>query len=239
MKKYSKTYRADKTLYPNLFSTIQAIPESFMFYKDYPSSRHPGAILHRATEEIVTTFLQCFTFYNELVRESDMDSLLKNKKYEEFLRSQENLISQFDSFQDECYLILKMLCPVPKVDKSDGDKFAYSWLKKNNFACVSDLSGRIGYIQKFVDCFSNRIKHSSHRLDFIVAEVDAVLMPGFYVDNLKGRDVEEVYMIIPKKFHKDTVAFFIQYDVTYLLAIFLSNMWCFRKSYIRAFKGIA
>ncbi len=221
LKRYSKIYNANKTLYPNLFSFIKTIPEQWIFNSQHtPQLRHPGAILNRATSELVKSFDRLLIAYTNLLNLGDGDKILNSKESDEILREQEVLFGHFDSFQDECYLILKSLCPLPQNDKSTGRLSAQEWLKQNDYECSANFLCHTTKIQKFIDCFSNRLKHGNQRLDFAIAYADNIIIPGFFIEELKSDEIQSIYKFIPRRDTNVTMAFSFNFTAKVLLLCF-------------------
>lgn len=205
MNRYSKTYHINKTLYPNVFSVIKALPDKWIFCdKHKPELRHPGAILNRATDEIVEYFLRVLKGLDILSAMTDIKE--KGNGAKELLQDMANLFGHFDSFQDECYLILKSLSPVPFPDKAPGEKAASEWLRRNDYNCSSDFLGRTHNIQQLIDCFSNRLKHANQKLDFVTVKAGDIIIDGFFIEELKGKEITKVYQPLPQEQSNATIA---------------------------------
>ena len=219
LKKYSKTFNFDKTLLPSVFSFIKALPEEYLYYNKYEKIKHPGAILTRAIDEITTSFLKVLNLHDTLaVIDFKNDKKSTNEKgIREMLDAQQELIMHFDSLIDECYLVLKGLCPPPTIDTAIGEKFVSEWIRKNDYTCAGNFLGRIKNIQKFIDMFSNGLKHGNQRLDLVVVNVSGYQMLGFYIDVLKGVDVRNTYQWLSPKMDKFTIAFSFNYILKALL----------------------
>ncbi|HOX41183.1 MAG TPA: hypothetical protein PK263_03240 [bacterium] len=205
MNKYSRTYNIDKTLYPNIFSVLKALPDEYFLGNSHaPSLRHPGGILNRATDEIIESFLSVLQKLDDLRTITEPKEKQENVKV--LLRDMGGLFGHFDSFQDESYIILKSLSPVPPQDNAVGEKTVYEWLRKNGYTCASDFFGRTGNIQQLIDCFTNRLKHANQKLDYVTASVQGIHIPGFFIDELKGEEVDKIYQPVPPAQFKSTVA---------------------------------
>jgi len=205
MNKYSKTYNADKTLYPNLFSVLKALPDNYYLGEQHtPHIRHPGGILNRAADEVVDSFIKVFGHLDAL--SASKDDTEKQKLSKDLLDDMSNLFGHFDSLQDECYLILRSLCPPPTQDNAIGEKTVREWLRRNDYDCGIDFLGRTGNIQQLIDCFTNKLKHANQNLDFVTASVQEFEIPGFFMDNLKGEEISKIYMHLPQEHHKTCIA---------------------------------
>jgi hypothetical protein len=205
MNKYAKNFNLEKTLYPNLFAVISGLPDEMLFFNNHqPQLRHPGAILNRATEEIEESFLKILTVLTNVHVEADSKKLLELRR--SVLAEMATLLGHFDSFQDECYLILKTLSPLPVEDKAFGQKYVSIWLKANGYKCADDFLGRTGTIQKLIDCLTNRLKHANQKLEYIEANVHGIKIPGFFIEELKGEELSVIYCSVPKKSWGATVA---------------------------------
>ena len=116
-------------------------------------------------------------------------------------------MGHFDSFQDECYLVLKTLCPPPSLDNAAGSKFVSEWLTRNGFSCAGDFLGRTGNIQKFIDMFTNGLKHANQRLNLVTGAIDGHRIIGFFIEELRANQVREYYRIAPEDLWNKPVAF--------------------------------
>ena len=96
------------------------------------------------------------------------------------------LFGHFDSFQDECYLILKSISPVPNPDLAVNEKTVNAWLKRNGYACSADFLNRTHNIQQLIDCFTNRLKHANQKLEFVSAKVGGIDVHGSLIEELKA-----------------------------------------------------
>lgn len=172
-----------------------------------PPLRHPGAILQRATDELFKTFEEVLHLYDEVMSVKDLKVISRNNKNSDLLKQQEHLFCEMDSFQDECYLMLKSLCPVPATDNAPGKKFVYEWLQKNSYQCGADFLNKGGNTQKFIDEFSNRFKHANQKIDFMCGEIDGIFVLGFFIEEAKGFEVKKAYPIIPDTAKNATIGF--------------------------------
>jgi hypothetical protein len=207
MNKYSKSFNLSKTFYPNLFSFINAIPDKWIYSAQYqPVLKHPGSVLSKSTEEIVISFNIAISKFDKLLvcnSSQEQDAISK-----ELIKEMEILIGHFDSFYDECYLILKSLCPTPRPDKAPGEKYVGEWLKRNDYNCSANFFNCSNSIRLFIDLFSNRLKHANQYLNFVKAEnKDKVVIPGFFIEELKGNDVMGIYQIVPSDREGCSMAF--------------------------------
>ena len=209
LKKYNKTYNIDKTLLPNIFSLLKAVPEDYLYFKHYSGVRHPGGILVRATEEIVNSMNKILVTLPQVVEDLKADD--RKAKSQELLAELQSLIGHFDSFQDECYLALKGLCAPPETDACAGEIYVHKWLKGNGYACGENFLVRTKNIQKYVDMFSNGLKHGNRRFDFVSVQAGQYFVPGVFIDELKGDQVKERYPWLSDKMLKSTVAFSFNY----------------------------
>lgn len=219
MKRYNRTFNNEKTILPRLFSLFRAIPKKYLYFEKYDKLRHPGGILERATGEIVKSMNKVLIFLDQIIKSEKPDKpdkiILQN-----LLDAQKELIGNFDSFQDSCYLILKGLCPPPKNDNAANDKFVSVWLSKNGFNCSSNFRGRTGNIQKYVDIFSNGLKHGNQKFDYVVAKCNGYYIPGIFIEELKGKDIKNVYRWIPKRMAEASIAFSFNYILKTLVLCF-------------------
>jgi len=198
MNKYQKTFNRNKTLYPNVFSVIKALPDKWVYGdKHTPKLRHPGAILNRATEEIIGSFIKVYKALSDLkiaVSVTDKQSAVST-----LMQETATLFGHFDSFQDECYLILKSLSPVPSPDLAPGEKTVNAWLKRNGYECSSDFLSRTHNIQQLIDCFTNRLKHANQKLEFVSVQAGKISIDGFFIEELKADELCNFYQPLPKK----------------------------------------
>lgn len=208
LQKYNKTFNTKKTLLPSVFSMIKALPDSYVYSKQYDNMRHPGGILTRATEEIVNSMNNVLSFLRQ-VENSLQDN--NNVIPQELLTELQYLVGHYDSFQDECYLVLKGFCPPPSIDHCPDEKFVHNWLKGNGFISGETFVGRTKNIQKYIDMFSNGLKHGNRRFDFVFVKVDGCVISGVFIDELKGETIKEVYPWIGDRMKKATVAFSLSY----------------------------
>lgn len=221
LNRYNITYNINKTLFPKVFSIVKALPGNYLYFESYDKLKHPGSILNRATDEIVRSFNKLLLLYQNLFLVERKNGKVSDKnKLREFLDELQILIGHFDSFQDECYLILKSLCLPPEFDKAPDEKFVHEWLKRNGFSCSSDFIGYTKNIQKYIDLFSNGLKHGNQRFDFISAESEGYRIDGIFIEELKGKEVKGVYPWLPRIMEQATVAFSINYILKVLLICF-------------------
>jgi hypothetical protein len=89
LKKYNKTYNIDKTLLPNIFSLLKAVPEDYLYFKHYSGVRHPGGILVRATEEIVNSMNKILVTLPQVVEDLKADD--RKAKSQELLAELQSL----------------------------------------------------------------------------------------------------------------------------------------------------
>jgi len=218
LKKYSKTFNSEKTLLPNIFLLIKSLPDQYFYFKRYDQLRHPGGILTRSTEEITKSMNRVFDFLPEV--NDSIQKEEKNIKAQNLLAEIQYLIGHFDSFQDECYLVLKGLCPLPSEDKCPNEKFVYRWLKGNGFLCGEEFLVRTKNIQKYLDMFSNRLKHGNQCFEFVYVKAEHHYLPGVFIAELKGQEVREVYPWIPISMDKSTIAFSFNYFLKALVLCF-------------------
>ena len=218
LKKYNETFNVNKTLLPSVFSLLKAVPEDYLYFKKYSALRHPGAILVRSTEEIVVSMNKVLKYYYQTISKLKIDDKAVNQQ--DVLLELQTLVGHFDSFQDEAYLVLKGLCSPPDEDNCPEEKFVHRWLKGNGFTCGDNFLGRSKNIQKYIDIFSNGLKHGNRRFDFVFAQAGGYSIPGVFIDELKGAQVKESYPWLSGKILKSTIAFSFNYLLQALLLCF-------------------
>ena len=207
MNKYTKQFSLAKSLYPKVYSVVKDLPNEYIYNENYsPSLRHPGAILNRATHEIIETFNKSLTSFGFLTT-SDFSQNKVPRELDNILKLMEALFGYFDSFLDECFIILKCLCNPPAIDKGASTKYVHEWLKLNGFSCGANFYSYTSNIQKYINFFSNRLKHANQCFDGFVAKINGLIIPGFYIQEVLGKDFKEFFPKLPNYYTGKVIAF--------------------------------
>ncbi|MCB9748290.1 MAG: hypothetical protein H6755_07765 [Candidatus Omnitrophica bacterium] len=218
---YNKTFSDTKSLYPRVFSVLRNLPQEVIYSSDYqPELRHPGAILNRATQEIVESMHKVLSVYNQFATPEFFSGKSKPDDYENMLKETVILLGHADSFIDECFIILKCLCPPPAQEQGQNVKFVYEWLKLNGFTCGATFNSYTADIKQYISFFTNRLKHGNQRLDGFLMKSGDIVVPGYYIQEVKGKQLLEIYPKLPSRYHKAVVGFSLNWTLKCLMLAF-------------------
>lgn len=211
--KFSISLNCDKSLNPNIVYYLKNLPDHLYLGKHHsPPIRHPGGIFNYSLTKIIETISEYFELKKQL---EELEN--KGELYKKINKCIEKLIHNICSFEDEAYLILVSLCPVSSVNS----KFAYEWLKKNEFSKGADhFRSSTSHVMELWNEINNRIKHNNQKLSAISVTDDIKTVFGFYVEGTNIDGAIGPDKIIHEKYLKGAVGLSYDRTVLTIFAIF-------------------
>lgn len=201
--KFELRLKKDKTIYPRIVHHFKAIPDDLLYHENH-SLRHPGAIFNVGFDRVIGSFSGVLTQLKAI--KSDKENI---EYWNNLLQQQKRLFYDLGSFYDDCYLVLKSLCPPSK----KNPKFADKWLKANNYRCGERFYQATKMVQAFWMEIVNRLKHNNANLRGLYGYGNYFIIPGFFVEGISNDGTVGPDEAIHKKYLNKATAFSFNRDL--------------------------
>lgn len=154
----------DGNLYPEAYNLLKILPENFLHYTSY-GDRHPFSRYSNSLQKISEKY---FLVLNEIdaVNSAILDSngaLVYD--FDKLSKAQEDLLFALLSHFDDCYAILRSICPS---DSSNTEVFSDRWLKAARHPTFLSFKENISIYKGSFDRIVNNIKHEGGKLCSLV-----------------------------------------------------------------------
>jgi hypothetical protein len=154
----------DGNLYPEAYNLLKTIPERLLYHVSH-GDRHPFSRYDNSLQKILENYslvLNEVSAINTALLDSNESLAYDLNKLS---KAQEGLLFALLSHFDDCYAVLKSICPP---DTSNTEVFVDRWLKAANHPTFPSFKTNISVYKDSFDRIVNNIKHEGGKLCSLV-----------------------------------------------------------------------
>ena len=184
--KITRDLKIDGNLDTELFNTLSALDEKYLYYKDHSNLKHPIAIYNVSSSEALTSLENFINVYKSKKNESNY--------FDQLDSFHKNMLDSINNFIEINYKIF--LCLFKPSECNLNKKFYYQKLNDSN---VIKFTESIREMRLRFSKINNKVKHDSNRYHHITLKSNLGESIGYFIE-----EINENQAIRPdREIHKD------------------------------------